>query len=167
MDARLKFLFGPSPGQTIPILAGTQIVGRDEDCHVRLPSEFVSHHHCLLLLDEDTLAIRDLGSKNGTFVNSCRVGTGTTILMHGDIVSVGDLVFQIDLAPIASDHRSTAANARPAVSSPALEGTGVFDGDTIEAERPSVSSPPEALPASRPADGSNLPTSSDDVMRTV
>jgi len=163
MDARLKFLFGPSPGQTIPILAGTQIVGRDEDCHVRLPSEFVSHHHCLLLLDEDTLAIRDLGSKNGTFVNSCRVGTGTTVLLHGDIVSVGDLVFQVELAPLASDRRSTVANARTAAASPALEGTGVFEGDTIEAGRPSVAPPPEAVPADR----SDLPTSSDDVMRTV
>jgi pSer/pThr/pTyr-binding forkhead associated (FHA) protein len=154
MDAQLKFLFGPTSGQAIPIRAGHQLIGRDEDCPVRLLSEFVSHHHCMLILDEEKLAIRDLGSKNGTFVNSYRIGTGTTVLLHGDIVSIGDLVFQVDLAP-------PAANARPAASSPALEGTGVFEGDTIEAGRPSVAPPPEAVPADR----SDLPTSSDDVLR--
>jgi len=55
MDAHLKILNGPSSGQTVPI-SGKLIVGREADCHLRPASEFVSRHHCVLLLDEFTLA---------------------------------------------------------------------------------------------------------------
>jgi len=99
MDARLTILKGPSSGQTMPIPAGTLIIGREKDCELRSMSEFVSRHHCVVLHDEYSLRIRDLGSTNGTFVNDCRITNGETILLHGDIVSIGDLAFKIDLEP--------------------------------------------------------------------
>ena len=69
MDARLKVLSGPGSGETIPVLHGKLLIGREQDCHLRLESGLVSRHHCVLLLDEYTLRIRDLGSRNGTYVN--------------------------------------------------------------------------------------------------
>ena len=75
------------------------MIGREEDCHLRPESEFVSRHHCVLLLDDYTLRIRDLGSKNGTFVNGRRVGSGETILLHDDTISIGEMIGQIDLTP--------------------------------------------------------------------
>ena len=74
------------------------LIGREEDCHLRPESEFVSRHHCVLLLDEYTLRIRDLGSKNGTFVNGRRIGTSETILLHDDMISIGEMIGQIDLS---------------------------------------------------------------------
>jgi pSer/pThr/pTyr-binding forkhead associated (FHA) protein len=69
--------------------------------------------------DEYTLRIRDLGSKNGTFVNGHRITYGETILLPSDIVSLGDLEFEIMLEP-----------ARPCApldgSLPALAGHGVL-----------------------------------------
>jgi pSer/pThr/pTyr-binding forkhead associated (FHA) protein len=53
-------------------------VGRAEDCDVQLPGDLlhrtVSRHHCLLDIDPPTVRVRDLGSRNGTFVNGCKIG---------------------------------------------------------------------------------------------
>jgi len=86
-----------------PIPAGKLIVGREEDRHLQPSSEFVSRHHCVLLLDEYTLRIRDFGSTNGTFVNSRRMGTGETILSHQNIVSVGEMLSEINLTSGTTD----------------------------------------------------------------
>jgi pSer/pThr/pTyr-binding forkhead associated (FHA) protein len=134
MDARLKILFGPLSGQAIPVLAGKLIIGREEDCHLRPPSEFISRHHCVLLLDAYTLRIRDLGSKNGTYVNGRRIGKGESILSHDDFVSVGDFVVQVDISPVMAN----VPNGQPAASPPSLNGTGVFDGDTLQTMSPGV-----------------------------
>jgi pSer/pThr/pTyr-binding forkhead associated (FHA) protein len=99
IECSLKILAGTSPGQTRPIPAGTLIIGRENDCDFQSSSGFISRHHCILLRDEYTLRIRDLGSKNGTFVNGHRITDGETVLLPGDIVSLGDLEFEIMLEP--------------------------------------------------------------------
>src|SRR5580704_5021570 len=99
MDAKLRFVGGPFSGQTIPVCRGKLLIGRAEDCDLRPESEFVSGYHCVLLLDEYTLRVRDLGSKNGTLVNGRRIGTGVTILLHDDMVSIGELNILVDLSP--------------------------------------------------------------------
>jgi predicted component of type VI protein secretion system len=53
----------------------------------------------VLLLDEYTLRIRDLASKNGTFLNRDQTRIGERILVHGDTVRVGDLVIRVELEP--------------------------------------------------------------------
>ncbi len=158
MDARLRVLSGPHAGEMIEIQRGKLLIGREEDCHLRPESEFVSRHHCVLLLDDYTLRIRDLGSKNGTFVNGRRVGTSETILLHDDMISIGEMIGQIDLSqpcvvpPSDSLSDETLGHA-------ALHGTGFFEGDTVQAQAPvptsdppstqSISTPlmPDALPA--------------------
>ncbi len=154
MDAHLKILNGPSAGQTVPI-SGKLIVGREADCHLRPASEFVSRHHCVLLLDEFTLRIRDLGSKNGTFVNSRRVGKSEKILFDGDMVSIGELICQINLA-VGANRLRRDPEEQPAAFPPVFERTRVLDGDTVQTEGPSAASPeqPAAPPLSHPQRGS-------------
>jgi pSer/pThr/pTyr-binding forkhead associated (FHA) protein len=46
------------------------VVGRASDCEVQLPGDLTaSRHHCLLDIDHPAVAIHDLGSTNGTYVN--------------------------------------------------------------------------------------------------
>jgi pSer/pThr/pTyr-binding forkhead associated (FHA) protein len=66
MNTRIQVVSGPFSGRTFEISRGKLIVGREEDCHLRLESEIVSRHHCAHLRDDYTLRIRDLGSKSGT-----------------------------------------------------------------------------------------------------
>jgi pSer/pThr/pTyr-binding forkhead associated (FHA) protein len=128
MRARIQILGGSQGGQTIEVDQAMLLIGREEDCHLRPNGEFVSRHHCALLLDDHTFRIRDLGSKNGTFVNGARIRTGDTILWHDDLVSIGELTFLIDLS------QSPNPKGRPAPPSTAMEGTGVHEGDTQQAD---------------------------------
>jgi pSer/pThr/pTyr-binding forkhead associated (FHA) protein len=97
MQAFFTVISGPHHGQTFQIPRGKFIIGREADCHLLLDSNSVSRHHCVLLLDEYTLRVRDLASKNGTFVNRDQTRLGERILVHGDTVRVGDMVIRVDL----------------------------------------------------------------------
>jgi FHA domain len=129
MDVRLRFVKGPFAGETIPMLPGKLLIGRAKDCQLRLDSNLVSTHHCVLLLDEYALRIRDLGSKNGTIVNGIRIGTHETILVHDDRVSIDQLTFEIDLGESAESAILADADVQP-FSHAALEDTGIIEGDT-------------------------------------
>jgi pSer/pThr/pTyr-binding forkhead associated (FHA) protein len=99
MQAFFTVISGPHHGQTFQVPRGKFIIGRETDCHLVLASNSVSRHHCVLLLDEYTLRIRDLASKNGTFLNRDQTRIGERILVHGDTVRVGDLVIRVELEP--------------------------------------------------------------------
>lgn len=62
-------------GSTIIDLEQDQIlVGRHEDCDVVLKHQSVSAHHCQLHRSaEGKWSVKDLGSKNGTWVNGVQV----------------------------------------------------------------------------------------------
>jgi pSer/pThr/pTyr-binding forkhead associated (FHA) protein len=141
MNARIRVVGGPLSGETINVRGGKLLIGREEDCHLRPNSEFVSRHHCALLLDDYTLRIRDLGSKNGTFVNGRRIGSTETILLHDDVVAIGETTFLIDLNQATPPVPPAAPESQVPLPSPALEGTGIFEGDTVQADVPPVVPP--------------------------
>ena len=138
-------------------LRGKLLIGRAEDCDLRPDSQFVSAHHCVFLLDDYTLRIRDLGSKNGTFVNGHRIGTSTTILLHNDLISIGDMNILMDFRLAKAEMESADSANGPAVSPAALQGTGVFDGDTLQAEIPGASPGTSASPSISPPPRSSPP----------
>jgi pSer/pThr/pTyr-binding forkhead associated (FHA) protein len=76
------------------------VVGRREDCDLRIPLGEISRKHCRFIKDGDSLRIEDLGSSNGTFHNGERVQEA--IVGPGDTVQVGSIAFvvQIDGAPV-------------------------------------------------------------------
>jgi pSer/pThr/pTyr-binding forkhead associated (FHA) protein len=66
----------------------TYLIGRDSNADIVINDDFVSRQHAqLTLLDSDRAIIRDLQSKNGTFVNGVRIIE--KIISHGDIVKCG------------------------------------------------------------------------------
>jgi pSer/pThr/pTyr-binding forkhead associated (FHA) protein len=79
------------------------VIGRREDCDLRIPLGDVSRKHCRVVRSGDTISIEDLGSSNGTFVNGQRITE--TVLAPGDTVQVGPVVFcvQIDGVPAEED----------------------------------------------------------------
>lgn len=48
-------------------------VGRDSACQFVIDQPFISPRHCMIMLRKNTFFIRDLGAKNGTFVNGERL----------------------------------------------------------------------------------------------
>jgi pSer/pThr/pTyr-binding forkhead associated (FHA) protein len=75
------------------------VIGRREDCDLRIPLGEVSRKHCRIVRDGDSLKLEDLGSSNGTFLNGQRVQEAA--LSPGDTIQVGPVVFvlQIDGQP--------------------------------------------------------------------
>ena len=65
----------------------------------------MSRKHCEITIVDDELLVKDLGSRNGTYVNGEK--TDVKELSEGDVLSVGPLVFvvQIDGEPAEFDAR--------------------------------------------------------------
>jgi EAL domain-containing protein (putative c-di-GMP-specific phosphodiesterase class I) len=68
-------------------------VGRSRGLSLYLASDSVSKEHAEIVLDGGQLWVRDLGSKNGTFVNSERVEKAR--LSEGDILHFAQVEFRV------------------------------------------------------------------------
>lgn len=102
LTAELKVVGGRHHGRIIPLNTSKFLVGREQDCHLRPNSEMVSRHHCVFVLDDYTVRLRDLGSTNGTFVNNQRV-RGIVALKPGDLVRIGKLDLEVLIHEAVSD----------------------------------------------------------------
>ena len=78
MKARIRFTDGPPLGRTFDITRERFVIGRGPECDLVVQSHFMQRQNCILLMDEFTLRIRDLGGVRGTIVNgrSIRPGDG-------------------------------------------------------------------------------------------
>jgi DNA-binding SARP family transcriptional activator len=81
--ARVEF----DDGQSVFLLDGTNLVGRDPAARVRLFDGRVSRQHAELVCSGGMCRVRDLHSTNGTFVNGLRVDDH--VLVDCDIVDFG------------------------------------------------------------------------------
>ncbi len=94
MRAQLLPLDGGPP---IEITKDMVIVGRKEDCDLRLEHKSVSKMHCVLVKTDGLLLLRDLGSTNGTRVNGTRVRRAA--LLPNDQISIAHYKFRVFLGP--------------------------------------------------------------------
>ena len=97
MDVTLKVLEGAKSGAKIAVKKTEFIIGRSQGCHLCAGSTAISRQHCAILREEGRVAIKDLGSRNGTLVNGVKID-GETELTSGDEVTVGPLKFLITIS---------------------------------------------------------------------
>jgi len=90
---------GPLSGQRWTIPQEGLVLGRGEDCDVAIPDRQISRHHLRVFRREGSPYLKDMGSKNGTWVNGQPV-EGEVQLSDGDIIQVA-LVLQVVF--VASD----------------------------------------------------------------
>ncbi|HEX9459926.1 MAG TPA: FHA domain-containing protein [Thermoanaerobaculia bacterium] len=84
---------GPLNGQEFEIPSSGLVVGREG--HVRVPDEFLSRRHFEVGPDPDgTVRVRDLGSRNGTFLNT--LPAQNTKVHSGDEIRAGVNRFRIE-----------------------------------------------------------------------
>ena len=82
---------------TIDIVKEMTVVGRKEDCDVRLDHKSISKLHCVIVKTDGLLLVRDLGSTNGTRVNGTRVRRAA--LLPNDNVNIASFRFKVYLGP--------------------------------------------------------------------
>mgnify|MGYP000166418669 CR=1 FL=1 len=109
MEVKLIVTSGKNAGKEIPIRGPRLFIGRAKDCHVRPHSDTVSSHHCVIVAQNGTAIVRDLGSHNGTFVNGSRVGSRFE-LHHGDRIGVGPLEFEVRFEAAGGDKAAVDAD---------------------------------------------------------
>jgi len=81
--------------RSFSIVRDMTVIGRREDCDLRIPLGEVSRKHCRLIKDGDTVRLEDLGSSNGTYHNGQRVQEA--VLAPGDNVQVGPVTFVVQI----------------------------------------------------------------------
>jgi DNA-binding winged helix-turn-helix (wHTH) protein len=75
-------------GQSHLLCEGTNIVGRSPDSRVVLADPMISRQHALITIDDGTIRIKDLDSKNGTFVDGKRVGSSPVLVTPQSQVTI-------------------------------------------------------------------------------
>ena len=99
MSVKMKVVQGKPHGSYLDFPEGDFVVGRGPECHVRPNSELISRQHCMLLISDNAVRVRDLGSTNGTLVNGKRV-VEECELGHGDTLQLGPLVLEVVMPPV-------------------------------------------------------------------
>jgi pSer/pThr/pTyr-binding forkhead associated (FHA) protein len=88
------------------------LIGRGSDCDLRLGVSAVSRHHCLIRSRNGEVTLCDLGSANGTFVNSQRLRS-QLVLRHGDEIAIGNFHFKVELEGASGIDWSPESGASP------------------------------------------------------
>lgn len=86
---------GPHAGERATLCGDRIVIGRSLGCDLRLEDSTVSRHQCELFIKGSALYVRDLGSRNGTAVNSHAV-TGSTELKKGDVLQLPSHSYRIE-----------------------------------------------------------------------
>lgn len=135
-------VFSIDPGKTV--------IGRKEDCDLRIPLAEISRKHALMIVEGNTVTLRDLGSANGTYVNNVRITEQE--LGPGDHIVLGPVVFTVQINGQPTDPRpvQTRLEKRAPARTGAPVGTGQApaDEEVIDASDEDPISALEALAAS-------------------
>lgn len=122
----LQFLQGPLQGQCLSFTEYTKVsIGRSTEAYIPLSEDKkLSRFHCLLeILPPSNCLLKDLNSKNGTFVG--RLSTKQVsfqqitevYLGNGDYVKVGDTVFRVILTIPAAQEEILCSKCRAPIRS--------------------------------------------------
>ncbi len=126
-------------GSPLEITKDITLVGRKEECDLRLDHKSVSKLHCVVVKTDGLLLLRDLGSTNGTRVNGQRIRRAA--LLPNDQVAIAGFGFKVYLGP-----------SEPPVSP--LEGTQQLNANDLDRLKERLD---DADPAASDPEGQNIP----------
>ncbi len=90
-------LTGPNRApQSVRLGVDPVLVGSTPDCDIVVNDPYVSRRHCALTLTDKGVVVRDLGSRNGIWVQSVRVYEA--LIPAGGSVLMGGLALTVDVA---------------------------------------------------------------------
>ncbi|HWP40435.1 MAG TPA: FHA domain-containing protein [Tepidisphaeraceae bacterium] len=104
------------------------VIGRKEDCDLRIALGDISRKHCRLIKQGNTLKLEDLGSSNGTFHNGRRVQEA--IIQPGDTIQVGSIAFVVQLDGLPPDEELAPRLAMPVAE--VVKNQGSAAGGSVE-----------------------------------
>jgi hypothetical protein len=132
-----RLLVNPgSPQQwEIPLKPGANTLGRSPACDGQIEHDSISGTHCQILVSGESVAVKDLGSTNGTFLN--RAPVQEAVLAPGQRLQLGGVEMEL----IADPPRAAPAGLRISLASAATATTAA-----VQAVAPAGNNPPMAPP---------------------
>lgn len=97
IDFRLVHESAQGAGAAFRLREGTQLVGRDKRCEILLMDKSVSREHARVTVNNGSVQVEDLRSRNGTFIDNHQIGQGTLIPEQG--IMFGTLSFRLMAMP--------------------------------------------------------------------
>ena len=150
----LSIRTGADKGRKVTVGPQELVIGRDPSADLTLKDDEVSRRHASLRqLPDGTVELKDLGSRNGTFVNGSLI-TEPRILRGGEQVKVGETV----LVAEAADAGATRIAPRGGVAPTTAGGAGAAAGAAAGAG---------ARPAAAAGAGAQKPESKSAIQRIM
>ena len=146
---------GPLAGERFEV-AGEMVLGRT-NADITIEDPLISRRHAVVRAADSTLEIEDLGSLNGTVVNSEKL-EGPRRLRPGDVIMVGATTIEVE-ANLAGGSRTVLASTPPTVQPQApAEEEPVEAAPQPAPEPPPPPAPPreQHTPPPAPAEGDEL-----------
>jgi len=84
---------GPHAGEVLTLEGSHAVIGRGLEADMRIDDPSLSRTHARIDRDGDTLAVTDLDSRNGTFVEGQRI-TKCRRLKSGELITLGSVVLR-------------------------------------------------------------------------
>ena len=97
---RIKLVFrnGIHAGKHIVLHKAQFLIGRGEQADLRLNSNRISRHHCVICSREDVVPVEDPGSRNGVRLNDILIEPHQSYgLFHGDMIQVDEWLFKMSI----------------------------------------------------------------------
>lgn len=165
----IRFLSGPSMGQTFQLKMGRNIVGRAPHCNVILASPNISKEHTQIEIYNDKIIVTDMHSRNGTFINGVQIKSHK--LMPGERISFFDIMAVIEKpTPTTNRSRVTVRTSTPNMPPPNYNGNVAFNHVAASANTPAYLTevlPPEQVMAhNTPTEGEKAAPTSTNNLKT-
>jgi S1-C subfamily serine protease len=160
VGVRLTIRTGAEPGKTVEVRGGELTIGRDDSCGLAIKDVKVSRKHAVVEVREDGQAVlRDLSSRNGTYVNGRPVQSA--VLTGGEHLRFGDTVVLSKSLDAAKRGADGGAVRQPAVGPTRLSVPIPAELSAAATPAPPVSDdqvtapvvPPAGAPAASPFPG--------------
>ncbi len=116
---RLLLNFGSPEQCELPLRPGTQSLGRDIVNDISIDHESISDAHCQIVVENDLVLVKDLGSATGTFIDAQPIQEG--VLASGQTLRVGSVELVLDTdTPADLIEATTAPELQPATNDPPI-----------------------------------------------
>ncbi|HUS83719.1 MAG TPA: FHA domain-containing protein [Anaerolineales bacterium] len=151
-DFRMIVRTGPNPGTVFELTKEVSLIGRDVTNDVVVGDAEVSRQHARLTRTPGGHVLEDLGSTNGTFVNSERL-VAPRVLNPGDLIALGETItvtFDATSPEAAATVAQPAVTAEPAKKAPREVVRPAGQAQPAAPPSPAVDGPAPAKKGKRP-----------------
>jgi predicted component of type VI protein secretion system len=135
---------GPNPGKIFELVQDELTIGRDIGNRIVINDPEVSRKHTRLTMQSGGYVIEDLGSTNGTFVNSQRL-IGPHVLRPGETIMLGEKI-SLEYEILGFDPNATLVSGQGPQTAPASPETFRVEPDFGYPQ----AAPPPPEPAQQP-----------------